>query len=67
MNGGGPWNLCPGQITDDSELALCLMKGLLESVTMDHNLKVLERRSIQNEWFVRILERVQHKCRESDG
>jgi ADP-ribosylglycohydrolase len=23
MNGGGPWRLCPGQITDDSELAMC--------------------------------------------
>ena len=23
MNGGGPWKLAPGQITDDSELAMC--------------------------------------------
>lgn len=28
MPGGGPWNLNPGQITDDSELALCLMQGI---------------------------------------
>lgn len=31
MPGGGPWNLNPGQCTDDSELALCLMKGLAET------------------------------------
>ena len=49
MKGGGPWNLCPGQITDDSELALCLMKGLLESVFVDQNLKVQDRQSLQSE------------------
>ena len=43
MKGGGPWNLCAGQITDDSELAMSLMNGLLESVSYDQNLKVLER------------------------
>ena len=43
MKGGGPWNLCAGQITDDSELAMSLMNGLLESVSNDQNLKVLER------------------------
>jgi len=30
MPGGGPHNVGPGQITDDSELALCLGRGLLE-------------------------------------
>ena len=30
MPGGGTWNLAPGQITDDSELAMCLMHGLIE-------------------------------------
>ena len=30
MEGGGTWNLAPGQITDDSELAMCLMRGLVE-------------------------------------
>jgi len=29
MPGGGPFKLAPGQITDDSELALCLGKGLV--------------------------------------
>ena len=29
--GGGPHGVAPGQITDDSELAMCLMWGLLES------------------------------------
>ena len=31
MEGGGPFKLSAGQITDDSELALCLLKGLNES------------------------------------
>ena len=29
MPGGGHWRLQPGQITDDSELAMCQMRGLL--------------------------------------
>lgn len=35
MNGGGPWILCPGQITDDSELAMCCMSGLIQSTIID--------------------------------
>lgn len=31
MNGGGPFNLFPGQVTDDSELATCMMLGLIEN------------------------------------
>ena len=31
MPGGGPHKLGPGQITDDSELAMGLMKGIIES------------------------------------
>jgi ADP-ribosyl-[dinitrogen reductase] hydrolase len=30
MPGGGPWLLAPGQITDDSELAMCLLNALIE-------------------------------------
>ena len=30
MPGGGPFKLASGQITDDSELAMCLMWGLIE-------------------------------------
>lgn len=30
MNGGGPFKLGPGQVTDDSELAMCLIAGLKE-------------------------------------
>ena len=30
LPGGGPWELGPGQVTDDSELAMCLMWGLVE-------------------------------------
>ena len=30
MNGGGPFSLGPGQVTDDSELAFCLMWGLIQ-------------------------------------
>ena len=29
MPGGGAWQLTPGQITDDSELAMCQLRGLL--------------------------------------
>jgi len=29
MPGGGPWRLRPGQVTDDSELAMCQLHGLL--------------------------------------
>ena len=29
MPGGGIWCLSPGQVTDDSELAMCQMHGLL--------------------------------------
>ena len=29
MPGGGYWRLQPGQITDDSELAMCQLRGLL--------------------------------------
>lgn len=31
MPGGGPFDLDPGQITDDSELAMCLLRALVES------------------------------------
>lgn len=30
MCGGGPWELYPGQITDDGEMTLCLMLGLID-------------------------------------
>ena len=26
----GPWKLAPGQVTDDSELAMCMLHGLAE-------------------------------------
>ena len=29
MPGGGVWNVMPGQVTDDSELAMCLLRGLV--------------------------------------
>lgn len=31
MPGGGPFRLNPGQITDDSELAMCIMRGLVDN------------------------------------
>ena len=30
MEGGGSYNVAPGQITDDSELAMCLMRGIID-------------------------------------
>ena len=39
MPGGGCWNLAPGQLTDDSELAMCMMHGLVEGKgTLDTSL-----------------------------
>lgn len=32
MPGGGPFNLSPGQVTDDSELALSLARGIVDSL-----------------------------------
>ena len=31
MNGGGPFGVGPGQVTEGSELAMCLMHGLIDS------------------------------------
>ena len=31
MLGGGPWKVGAGQITDDSELAMCILHALAES------------------------------------
>ena len=31
MPGGGPHKVGPGQVTDDSELAMCLMQAIIES------------------------------------
>jgi ADP-ribosylglycohydrolase len=31
MNGGGPFKLFGGQVTDDSELATCMMLGLINN------------------------------------
>ena len=28
FEGGGVWNVGPGQITDDSEMAMCLLHGI---------------------------------------
>ena len=33
MNGGGPFKLAGGQITDDSELAMCQMHAIIENET----------------------------------
>ena len=30
MPGGGPHGVAPGQITDDSELAMCMLWGLVD-------------------------------------
>ena len=31
MPGGGSWAIGPGQITDDSEMAFCIMNALIQS------------------------------------
>ena len=35
MNGGGPFNLQPGQWTDDTSMALCLAASLVETGGFD--------------------------------
>ena len=35
MTGGGPFNLLPGQITDDGEMALCLARSIRQAGTYD--------------------------------
>jgi len=35
MVGGGPFNLAPGQWTDDTSMALCLAESLIESNEFD--------------------------------
>ena len=37
MPGGGPFRLAPGQITDDSELAMMMMHGLVDPRIPDGN------------------------------
>ena len=32
MNGGGIFNVGPGQVTDDSEMAMSLLHGILEGI-----------------------------------
>lgn len=46
MPGGGPWNNGPGQITDDSELAMCLMHGLVENCEVKDGETVMSTRGI---------------------
>ena len=47
MPGGGPWRVAAGQITDDSELALCMMRGILDSIAIEENNKIISRGSIK--------------------
>ena len=47
MPGGGPWRVAAGQITDDSELAMCLMRGILDSISIEENNKIMGRGSIK--------------------
>lgn len=42
MPGGGPHKIGAGQITDDSEMALCLMKGIIDSNQNKQNNQDLE-------------------------
>ncbi|TNV79665.1 hypothetical protein FGO68_gene3774 [Halteria grandinella] len=47
MNGGGYWNIGKGQVTDDSELAMCLLHGLARGET-DRDIKVVQVLSTLN-------------------
>ena len=40
MNGGGPWKVGPGQVTDDSEMAMSLIHGLILGTKKDGELDI---------------------------
>ena len=46
MPGGGPFMVDAGQFTDDSELSMCLMHGLINGTTSDQNQRTLDLNSI---------------------
>ena len=48
MPGGGTWNLAPGQCTDDSELAMCQLRGLVEG---DGILNTASIAKYYGQWF----------------
>ena len=50
MNGGGPFNLYPGQITDDSELAMCLMWGLIKGNEEGYKVPIISQDHIAREY-----------------
>ena len=43
MPGGGVLGVGPGQITDDSEMALCLARGLIDGQNSKHQGAVAEK------------------------
>ena len=46
MEGGGPFKLGSGQVTDDSELAMCVMRGILNSHKDQVNKDIEQAQSI---------------------
>lgn len=49
MPGGGPFNVSPGQVTDDSELALSLAQGIVDSLNQSNIHEMIARR--YGEWL----------------
>ena len=49
MPGGGPFNVSPGQVTDDSELALSLARGIVDSLNQMNIHEMIARR--YGEWL----------------
>ena len=49
MPGGGPFNVSPGQVTDDSELALSLARGIVDGLKHSNIHEMIARR--YGEWL----------------
>jgi len=49
MPGGGPFNVFPGQVTDDSEMALSLARGIIDAIRPDSIHEMIARR--YGEWL----------------
>jgi ADP-ribosyl-[dinitrogen reductase] hydrolase len=50
MQGGGCWRLAPGQVTDDSELAMMLMNGLVGGAGVLDAKRICSMYAFWGEW-----------------
>ena len=63
MKGGGHFGVGPGQVTDDSEMALSLMTGIIEANSAIVAANETAKSTLPPEEFEAVLEKSSHKCR----